>query len=303
MFLVKLDLSPAQMSKLRNGHNIRIKPTMVGKGVDIIIDPMTYNNMAQHFQKNKGVTFSLSNEMLEENANMEGAGIFGKLKKAGRRVKRYYNKNVKDTALGQALRDTAGNLIEIGYDKVGDKLDNRYTGDLADYMKDNREENVGRLVRKTGLGLKKVGRNLRKVGRKIKKGYNKNVKDTALGQALRDTAGNLIEVPYDMVAEKLDNEYTGDLADYMKDNRERNIKTAVRKTGLGLQMGQGLRMGGDGRKGLIQKMKARKKIGFPEGYIPKEIKPYRPAVMPRVPLRGKGAGMDYDKFLFIDQAL
>ena len=35
---VSLDLSPGQLSKLRNGHGIRIGPAMFGKGVDMIID-------------------------------------------------------------------------------------------------------------------------------------------------------------------------------------------------------------------------------------------------------------------------
>ena len=44
---ITLDLSKGQLSKLRNGHDIRITPTMLGSGVDLIIDPMTYHNMAK----------------------------------------------------------------------------------------------------------------------------------------------------------------------------------------------------------------------------------------------------------------
>ena len=42
---VSLDLSALQLSKLRNGHGIRIGPAMFGKGADMIIDSMTFNNM------------------------------------------------------------------------------------------------------------------------------------------------------------------------------------------------------------------------------------------------------------------
>ena len=35
---ITLDLSKEQLSKLRNGHGIRITPTMLGSGVDLIID-------------------------------------------------------------------------------------------------------------------------------------------------------------------------------------------------------------------------------------------------------------------------
>ena len=34
---VSLNLSASQLSKLRNGHGIRIGPAMFGKGVDMII--------------------------------------------------------------------------------------------------------------------------------------------------------------------------------------------------------------------------------------------------------------------------
>ena len=39
---VSLDLSPAQLSKLRNFKGVRITPAMVGRGVDLIIDPLTF---------------------------------------------------------------------------------------------------------------------------------------------------------------------------------------------------------------------------------------------------------------------
>ena len=50
---ITLDLSKGQLSKLRNGHGIRITPTMLGSGVDLIIDPMTYHNMAKKWTKEK----------------------------------------------------------------------------------------------------------------------------------------------------------------------------------------------------------------------------------------------------------
>ncbi len=44
---ITLDLSKGQLSKLRNGHGIRISPTMLGSGVEMIIDPMTYHNISK----------------------------------------------------------------------------------------------------------------------------------------------------------------------------------------------------------------------------------------------------------------
>ena len=42
---ISLNLSPSQLRNLRNGKGIRINPTMFGSGVDMIIDPMNYNNL------------------------------------------------------------------------------------------------------------------------------------------------------------------------------------------------------------------------------------------------------------------
>ena len=55
---ITLDLSKGQLSKLRNGHGIRITPTMLGSGVDLIIDPMTYHNMSKKMDKGKGVVIN-----------------------------------------------------------------------------------------------------------------------------------------------------------------------------------------------------------------------------------------------------
>jgi hypothetical protein len=48
-----LDLSKGQLSKLLNVHGIRITPTMLGSVVYLIIDPMTYHNMAKKWTKEK----------------------------------------------------------------------------------------------------------------------------------------------------------------------------------------------------------------------------------------------------------
>ena len=70
---VSLDLSASQLSKLRNGHGIRIGPAMFGKGVDMIIDPMTFNNMMKKLERGKGAVISMSGADIEQN-RMEGTG-------------------------------------------------------------------------------------------------------------------------------------------------------------------------------------------------------------------------------------
>jgi hypothetical protein len=50
---ITLDLSKGQLFNLRNGLGIGINPTMLGSGVDLIIDPMTYHNMSKKWAKEK----------------------------------------------------------------------------------------------------------------------------------------------------------------------------------------------------------------------------------------------------------
>lgn len=79
---VRIDASPKQLSKLRNGHKVRVKPAMEGKGVCMIVKPGTYDTLTRAFGRGKGVEIALSPEEILANqqasASMEGQGIFGK---------------------------------------------------------------------------------------------------------------------------------------------------------------------------------------------------------------------------------
>ena len=57
---------------------------MFGKGVDMIIDPMTYNNMMQKLERGRGAVISMSGADIEQN-KMEGTSLFaGAGKKSGK---------------------------------------------------------------------------------------------------------------------------------------------------------------------------------------------------------------------------
>ena len=72
---VSLNLSPGQLSKLRNGKGIRISRAMFGTGTHMIIDPMTFNNMMKKLERGKGAVISMSGREIEQN-RMEGPGLF-----------------------------------------------------------------------------------------------------------------------------------------------------------------------------------------------------------------------------------
>lgn len=73
---IQIDGSPKQISKLRNGHNVRIR----GNGAyTLIVDPSTYINLTKSFEKNKASQIKLSPEEIKANKeDMTGNGIFGK---------------------------------------------------------------------------------------------------------------------------------------------------------------------------------------------------------------------------------
>ena len=126
--IVTIDASPKQLSKLRNGHRVRIKK---GTGFNLIIHPETFHLVSRAFQKDKGIEVQLSPEEIEMNRmfspeqhqnlretqkNFEalpfaGEGIFGKkfdrlLKKAGIKKTAY--------AVGDALKPLAKAGITAG---------------------------------------------------------------------------------------------------------------------------------------------------------------------------------------------
>lgn len=82
--IVKVGLSKKQMSKIRNGHRVRVKPAMHGEGINLIVNPHNYSIISRTFSRNKGVDMSLSPEEIIANQEatdapeMEGQGIFGK---------------------------------------------------------------------------------------------------------------------------------------------------------------------------------------------------------------------------------
>jgi len=90
---IEVGISPAQMSKVRNGHMIRCKPSVKGSGVIMIVEPSTFNIATKALSKNKGFQMRLSPNEIQANREgadeMEGKGIFKTIaKKAGKVAKK-----------------------------------------------------------------------------------------------------------------------------------------------------------------------------------------------------------------------
>lgn len=129
--IVHIKASPKQLSKLRNGHKVRISPPIEGEGFNLIVDPSKFNTISRAFEKSKGVEIQLSPEEImankslspeehqkikAENQSMAGQGIFGK--KFDRFVRKVIGKKAKDVLYRGADRFVKP-VLKTGLDIVG----------------------------------------------------------------------------------------------------------------------------------------------------------------------------------------
>jgi len=230
---IALNLSASQLRNLRNGKGIRISPAMFGSGVDMIVDPMNYHNLMKKLERGKGAVMSMGNDELDEN-EIQGTGLFaGAGNKSGKISRRKKAGKWKDFA------------VETGRDGI----------DLARYGYEQYKEATNPLAsegKKVIKGLSKMFGGEMEGGEMegdglfddIKKGYNRKVKNSKLGSALRETTGMLVSDAYDRGARELGkNKYGKPLSQYMKDKRGSNVKKITGMTGVGLRVGTT----GDGR--------------------------------------------------------
>lgn len=107
--VIKFGASPKQISRLRNGHRVRIKPRMSGKGYCMIVDAGNFSNISRSFGRGKGVELALSPEEILQNqqarGGMEGEGIFDDIKKGAKALGREGLKVISKGA--DTLIDTA----------------------------------------------------------------------------------------------------------------------------------------------------------------------------------------------------
>jgi hypothetical protein len=118
----------------------------------------------------------------------------------------------------------------------------------------------------------------------IKKSYNKNVKNTKLGKALKETAEKGLGQVYDTGTNMIGKtKHLSGIADALKKSKKGNISKLTQLSGLGLKL-QG---------GEMKDARYRRPITLGNGMR-----------MSGGGMSCKGCGMEYnDKFLFSDQAL
>ena len=108
MKVISIDASPKQLSRLRNGHRVRIKHAMAGTGFNLLVDPSKFDAINRSFTKGSAYQIQLSpdelmaNKQSAQEGTMEGQGIYtgGKLsmKKIGKTLKKAGQTAVKGLA-------------------------------------------------------------------------------------------------------------------------------------------------------------------------------------------------------------
>lgn len=108
MKVVSIDASPKQLSRLRNGHRVRIKQSMSGSGINLIVDPSKFDAISRSFSKGSAYQVQLSPDELAANktammeGQIEGQGIFagGRVSIPSGKIKRALTSAGKKTAKG-----------------------------------------------------------------------------------------------------------------------------------------------------------------------------------------------------------
>jgi hypothetical protein len=108
------DLSKKQISRLRNGHSVRVKR---GKGHTVELTcPKKAKKMSACFAKNKGMNLSLSKEEIE----MNGKGFLGiNWKKTGKDISKGF-RSVKRKVVAIAKKPEVANLLKKGLNTAAD---------------------------------------------------------------------------------------------------------------------------------------------------------------------------------------
>jgi hypothetical protein len=152
MEVVSIDASPNQLSRLRNGHKVRVRRGGV-HGCGLVVHPSHHAVMKRNFDKGKAVDVQLSPEELLANhqaaGEMSGGGIFAGGKMSLRPIQNLLKvaKKAGDT-LGKPFEKTAQiNPFTLGYDLGHDVIApelKRLPGIKQAYNKDGTVKGGGR---------------------------------------------------------------------------------------------------------------------------------------------------------------
>lgn len=137
VYRISFDASPRQLSKIRNGHSVRIKK---GTGFNLVVHPENYKLVSRAFTKDKGVELRLTPEELQANQElspeqaaelgMEGGSIFKKIGKA------FQSKTAKK--IGRVLRPISRVAKKVGREMLHEQIADAHQAAASEYGDDPR---------------------------------------------------------------------------------------------------------------------------------------------------------------------
>lgn len=107
MKVVQISASPKQLSRLRNGHNVRIT---AGSGINLVVHPDRFDVISKAFRLSKGINVKLSPDELQANKEtiIDGSGLYKALSKAG----------IKKRGVVNAFKTIGKDALKIGAEAV-----------------------------------------------------------------------------------------------------------------------------------------------------------------------------------------
>lgn len=239
---VNLNVSKAQISKLRNGHPVQLRHEQIGHGKSFTVHPHTQQKLYRAFKSGKGVRIQFDQD------EIMGSGLFDNVKKVGRRA--LQNKQVqrlKDRAIDKGLDyaidqsgldPSVGNFVKKQAKReINRNVDNFVEGgSLAQEYEEYKQGNGLFSKKNLKRGLKKGMKGL-KTANKISEslGYD-SVQGMVIDNTLRKVdptggiASNLLENEIDRQVDKRGGSFRKSGGSFLKQNGSGLVMRPVMKS-------------------------------------------------------------------------
>jgi hypothetical protein len=263
MQTIAISASPKQMSRLRNGHRVRVSHAMEGKGVNLLVDPSKFDQMSRSFSRGAASQIQLSPEEILANkqavmeGSMGGEGIFAGGKLKTKQLKKLKAPGVALLGVAKKVGTTLGKPFEktvqinpftlgydIGHDVIGPEVVHAFGRKTEEEYK---AEQAKKRAAASG-GKIKVGKAFKKVGKALASAEEAVRKNPTSRAIVKKVLPVVAKIAVTAAAKRagLDPAATKELANVSSQGTTAGLTEA----GYGLYAGQGLYAGARGR-GLL----------------------------------------------------
>ena len=179
MQTIAISASPKQMSRLRNGHRVRVSHAMEGKGVNLLVDPSKFDQMSRSFSRGAASQIQLSPEEILANKqavmedSMGGEGIFAGGKLKWKRMKAPVQALLgvakkTGTTLGKPFEKSIQiNPFTLGYDLGHDVIAPEIIHAMGRQTEEEYKASKAKKAAAASGGKIKIGKAFKKVGKAL----------------------------------------------------------------------------------------------------------------------------------------